>query len=665
VPTTPTYPGVYIEEVPSGVRTVTPVGTSIAAFVDRFRRGPLNAPVRVTSPADFEREFGGLDARSEASYAIQQFFLNGGTEAWVVRVGNAPGAASFVVDGNAGADPAFRVRAARQIRGAPVLNPGAWGSMLRAEIDYDTVSLPNTAIDPDGILLPDELFNLTISEVEVRDGRTSVRQAETFRNLTLRAGARTNALAVVNAGSRLVQIDRDAPIPAVLPAAGFRPDATGTLGTVLAGAPAAGPLSLTVTVDPDGAGPAAAVTVAVTLNHSSTTFGQLRSALEATIRSAVNFLAPADEPVRPLLAGATVQFVNDQYRLLVGRSGIGFDPAATITLGGAAAAGLGFGAAVVGPQMLEPPLGSLGTDGGALTGPILRGTLLAKDGIYALEDVDLFNILCIPAAANLAAGPMQAVYAEAEAYCLDRRAFLIIDVPPSVDDPDAMSTWLVDNAPLRHRNAAVYFPRVRIPDPLDQDRLRSVGASGTMAGLYAETDAARGVWKAPAGTDVKLKNVQDLDYVLTDRENGFLNPVAANCLRSFPVFGGVAWGARTLDGADQQASEWKYIPVRRFALFIEESLFRGTKWVVFEPNDEPLWSQIRLNIGAFMHGLFRQGAFQGQTPKEAYFVKCDKDTTTQADIDRGVVNILVGFAPLKPAEFVIVKVQQMAGQIPT
>lgn len=118
-----------------------------------------------------------------------------------------------------------------------------------------------------------------------------------------------------------------------------------------------------------------------------------------------------------------------------------------------------------------------------------------------------------------------------------------------------------------------------------------------------------------------------------------------------------------MQGDDRLASEWKYIPVRRLALFLEESLFRGTHWVVFEPNDEPLWSQIRLNLGAFMHGLFRQGAFQGKTPAEAYFVKCDKETTTQDDINRGVVNIAVGFAPLKPAEFVVIKLQQMAGQI--
>ena len=135
-----------------------------------------------------------------------------------------------------------------------------------------------------------------------------------------------------------------------------------------------------------------------------------------------------------------------------------------------------------------------------------------------------------------------------------------------------------------------------------------------------------------------------------------------NCLRAFPTIGRVVWGARTWAGADALASQWKYIPVRRLALYIEETLYRGTQWVVFEPNDTPLWAQIRLNIGAFMHGLFRQGAFQGSRPQDAYLVKCDSETTTQADIDAGVVNIIVGFAPLKPAEFVIIKLQQLAGQ---
>ena len=158
---------------------------------------------------------------------------------------------------------------------------------------------------------------------------------------------------------------------------------------------------------------------------------------------------------------------------------------------------------------------------------------------------------------------------------------------------------------------------------------------------------------------------QGLQANLNDAENGMLNPLGINCLRFFPASGRVVWGARTLRGADQLADEYKYVPVRRLALYIEESLYRGTQWVVFEPNDEPLWAQIRLNVGAFMHGLFRQGAFQGQTPKDAYFVKCDKETTPQDQINLGIVNIVVGFAPLKPAEFVVIQLQQMAGQIET
>jgi phage tail sheath protein FI len=226
-----------------------------------------------------------------------------------------------------------------------------------------------------------------------------------------------------------------------------------------------------------------------------------------------------------------------------------------------------------------------------------------------------------------------------------------------------MQTWLAQNDSLRSNNAAVYFPRTFVPDPVNNTRLRGLAPSGTLAGLFARTDATRGVWKAPAGTDGRLENVQDLAYLLTDLQNGALNPLGVNCLRTFPIYGPLSWGARTLDGADQLASEWKYIPIRRLALFIEESPYRGTKWVVFEPNDEPLWALIRLNVGVFMNGLFRQGAFQGSTPQQAYYVKCDSETTTQADRNLGIVNIEVGFAPLKPAEFVVITIQQIAGDL--
>jgi len=212
-------------------------------------------------------------------------------------------------------------------------------------------------------------------------------------------------------------------------------------------------------------------------------------------------------------------------------------------------------------------------------------------------------------------------------------------------------------------NAAFYYPWLLAPDPKQEGRPRAFPPGGAVAGIYARTDATRGVWKAPAGTDASLSGVIGVTLPMTDGENGVLNPLGVNCIRRFPVYGTVVWGARTLRGNDEIGSEWKYVPVRRTALFIEESLYRGLKWVVFEPNDEPLWAQIRLNVGSFMNDLFRQGAFQGQTPKDAYFVKCDKDTTTQSDINRGIVNIIVGFAPLKPAEFVVLSIQQMAGQL--
>jgi hypothetical protein len=222
--------------------------------------------------------------------------------------------------------------------------------------------------------------------------------------------------------------------------------------------------------------------------------------------------------------------------------------------------------------------------------------------------------------------------------------------------------WISSGLTVKGPNAAAYFPRIRASDPLDDFKPRLFAPSGVMAGVLARTDSERGVWKAPAGTGEPISGVQGLDYKLTDDENGVLNPLGLNCLRTLPIYGTVPWGARTLDGADVAASQWKYISVRRLALMIEESLYRGTQWAVFEPNDEPLWAQLRLNITAFMQGLFRQGAFQGTTPVQAYLVKCDNTTTVQADIDRGIVNILVGFAPLKPAEFVFIKLQQLAGQ---
>jgi len=280
-------------------------------------------------------------------------------------------------------------------------------------------------------------------------------------------------------------------------------------------------------------------------------------------------------------------------------------------------------------------------------------------GMYALGKVDLFNLLCIPRAAALSDAQADALIGDALTFCEERRSMLLIDIPADRNTVQEILDWIDDNANYRHPNSVLYFPRVRVADPLDEFRLRSIGTSGTAAGIFARTDATRGVWKAPAGLEASLRGVSELDFKLSDPENGTLNPLAVNAIRVFPIHGQVVWGARTLDGADAKASEWKYISIRRTALMIEESLFRGTKWVVFEPNDEPTWAKVRQNVGAFMMSLFRQGAFQGSTPDKAFYVKCDGETTTANDRNLGIVNIEVGFAPLKPAEFVVIKIQQI------
>jgi phage tail sheath protein FI len=514
-----------------------------------------------------------------------------------------------------------------------------------------------------------------VSEAVSRDGRRVVLRSEAYANVSIDPASPAYVLGRVNEDSKLIQLEH------LLAVTTERPAQTGTTGDAVAANPTLDNTS-GLAVDP-GTGP-----VSITLSDlppSGVAFNTdpaaVRRALERAIRAAGN----AGPNPNPILAGASVTLQGAPggtrwLRVVAGGETLGtFDPNTVLRFsedGGTVAADLGLfgGSQVENVQLYSLGTGSVGNqqnatpgdDGSIPDAAALIGSFDDKTGLYALRDVDLFNILCIPGAVadHMLDVDATSVYAAAEAFCETERAFLIVDVPNGVNEIEEAQDWLED-ANIRHKNAAVYFPRPHIPDPLKDNRLKSVGASGTMAGVYARTDGTRGVWKAPAGLEAVLRNVQGFDTKLTDPENGVINKVGINALRQFPIYGRVAWGGRTLDGADALASEWKYVPVRRLALFLEESLFRGLQWVVFEPNDEPLWSQIRLNVGAFMHNLFRQGAFQGTSPRDAYFVKCDGETTTQNDINLGIVNIVVGFAPLKPAEFVIIKIQQMAGQVQT
>lgn len=491
------FPGVHIVEVPSGVRTITGVATSITAFVGRALQGPTDRPVTIQSYGDFERIFGGLWVDSALGYAVRDFYRNGGATAIIVRLANG-GTASTV------SLPTGTTLAAA--------NVGKWGATLTATVDRNT-SNPGDAT----------LFNLTIKQA---GGATEV-----FRN------------------------------------------------------------------------------VSVTPTNPRFVTSVLLQSSELARASAVGAAAPTAVADKPFTGGS---------------------------------------------------------DGAALTSAQFVGAGMQgnRQGIYQLEKVDLFNLLVIPPynAGNVDA----ATVTDAAKYCEEKRAFYILDSLLAWDTVAKAVTGMADpnaNLGTNSTNAAAYFPRLRQANPMKDNLVETFAASGAVAGVFARTDATRGVWKAPAGQDAVLNGVPELTVNLTDPNIGELNPLGLNCLKTMTGIGRVVWGARTLQGADRLASEWKYIPVRRLTLFIEESLYRGTQWAVFEPNDEPLWAQLRLNVGAFMRNLFRQGAFQGGSPREAYFVKCDKETTTQNDINLGIVNVLVGFAPLKPAEFVVIRIQQMAGQV--
>ncbi|TYO63534.1 phage tail sheath family protein [Bradyrhizobium hipponense] len=583
MPVALSYPGVYVEEVPSGVRAITGVATSITAFVGRAISGPVDKPITIFGFGDFQRQFGGLGVDYPMSYAVADFFRNGGGQAIIVRIFKpkaGSGKGTVTVGGLA----------------LEAANPGAWSSGLEVTLD-DNIS--EDAPKRLGLQRA-ELFNLTA--MLTVNGQIIAR--EQFLNLTVKDAT--------NLAGRAQRIDR-------------------------------------------------------VLQQSS----QLLRVPDPSKLATTTISFPADQG-----GGAAPGGAGGGGAAGGGQGGAGASGGAAADGGGGASGGnaAGSGGAASGgtpkPKSVSAKVEVPASDvEEPVDTKVYTGDRNGKKGLYALENADLFNLLCIPP--DKPGGDTDpAVYQAAMKYCTDRRAMLIVDPPSTwgddfaVEDPIAKLNELAFST-NDTRNAALFFPRVKAPDPLSKGQQATFVPCGLVAGAMAATDARRGVWKAPAGLDAGLSGIDELATKLTNDENGKLNQLGVNCLRNFPIYGNVIWGARTLRGADQMADEYKYIPVRRLALFIEESLFRGTQWVVFEPNDEPLWAQIRLNLGAFMHNLFVQGAFQGSTPAAAYFVKCDKETTTQNDINLGIVNIHVGFAPLKPAEFVVLRIQQIAGNIQT
>ncbi|CAN92244.1 hypothetical protein sce2085 [Sorangium cellulosum So ce56] len=793
MPVTPTYPGVYIEEAPSAVRTIAGVGTSIALFVGRAAQGSLEKPTLCLSYADFARAYSEDTRYGELAQSVRLFFENGGSQCWVLRIAHNAQAAVTTLKSEADSD----------VLKLTAKSPGLIGNTIRAAVTY---SGPR----------PEATFNLELFRWDKDSTGALVRRdVELWTNLSMDPNSRRYAPTLVTQSSKLVKAElagahaagvgysqsgRPLDFPSAADDAAFNQvwnDARGAgtdlrisvdggelVNVELGGIPAitgadfgARQNNLATEIEQRinaKLSPTKTVKVSFVTGPERAT-GSVTSLLRIESTGADVIIQPAADPAKDLTAA--LMLGEPQGGLEVGAwaatrpapTGISYKALSALTtfagetqgaiskitidgkdvdigslvtvvttpagtgrifvdgsssskngnsdgvrekLGlivsrfnaNAAAAGVPYRAELWGLRLafiaadgsdnvvpkISTGAGAGGTNLATSFNKNVRYASLGAGGLgsqtpgqagddgdppqdtdyqaaYLIADkeIDLFNLLILAANKDKDGAPVArtGLWGPASVFAAKRRALLLVDptdtwtnTVPATDKNvgvDAIRIGLVK------ANAALFYPSVVVSEG---GLNATVSPSGAIAGLMARIDSSRGVWKAPAGMEADLRGVVGLSQRFSDGENGVLNPRAVNTLRVFP-FGIVNWGARTLDGDDAFGSEWKYVPVRRLALYLEESLYRGMQWAVFEPNDEPLWAQIRLNVGAFMQSLFRQGAFQGRSPREAYFVKCDRDTTTQDDINRGIVNVIVGFAPLKPAEFVIIKIQQMAGQL--
>lgn len=765
------YPGIYTLEVPSGVRSISGVSTSIAAFIGMAKRGPVGQPRRVLGLQDYERIYSPDTSLGEMTEQIRQFFINGGEQAFVVRV--ADGAVESSVDlPNANGDPVLTLTAR---------DAGLDGDQLRVRIDYDTSS-------------PERTFNLTVFRERFdASGLPVVESTETFADLGMSSTGPRFVETVVNQGSQLVRavtnpanVAGAATLLAFSASASLHDDAPAAVTAIQAAITAANPAGgtfgrFTIRV---GSTP----TLTVQIDSTGLTLGAIENAINAALAPHttvdVTVSVAADGPIRitadtaghDVVVGGAAQ-LDIAAALGLGAANGGIEvgtfaaarPAASALVSvldgagaGDLAALLDFGAVdkatltglevdvrpftvnlaniaypapapgvmtdgtrrpdrsllnvrenleaianalgagsddwrveVHGYRLaLIPTYGDTSAGQGATftsSGPNLGAGSNIFDNVVARrsadplaggsdgampqpsdyddayeridEEVDLFNIMVLPKSAEDTAQPSvrSSLWGAASAFCQTKRAFLLVDAEPVQDTPDAMLTEIQAlRIGVVKDHSGVYWPRVTI---VSNGARKNIDPSGSIAGLMSRIDGSRGVWKAPAGLEGDLRGVVGIAVALSDRQNGLLNPQAVNVIRSFPN-GIVSWGARTMDGFDNSGNtDYRYVPPRRLALFIEESLIRGLRFALFEPNDEPLWGQIRLAAGAFMNGLFRRGAFAGATASDAYFIKADAETTTQTDINLGLVNVLIGFAPVKPAEFIVIRLQQKAGQI--
>jgi phage tail sheath protein FI len=518
----PSYlsPGVYVEEVASGARPIEGVGTSVAAFVGLAPSGPLNEPTLVTNWTQYVAAFGDFTDGYYLAHSVYGFFNNGGTAAYVVRVGGSPEGASAngtgpaAVNGSGSADaPAAQ----------PSGEPRQLGTFTVAATAPGDLSVEVADPEGDG---PAERFRLI-----VKDGGRTV---ETF-DVTAKKGSRNYVVTQVKERSRLI-----------------------------------------------------------------------------TVAEA----ASAGQPARP--GNQTVALASPST-----------------------------------PAPTED--GEAGQPGPAQ----YLGDSADRTGFGGLEAVDEISMVAVPdlmAAYQRGAIDLEAVKAVQLgliAHCElmgDRVA--IIDPPPGMNARQ-IRVWRQETAGYDSKFAALYYPWIKTFDPAS-GRTRVVPPSGHMAGIWARNDAERGVHKAPANEVVR--GAVDLEVKITRGEQDLLNPIGVNCIRAFPGRGIRVWGARTLSSDPA----WRYLNIRRYFNYLEESILLGTQWVVFEPNDHNLWARIRRNISAFLVNEWRSGALFGSQPEQAYYVKCDEETNPPESVDLGRVICEIGVSPVKPAEFVIFRLAQFS-----
>lgn len=574
------HPGLYIEEISSGVHPVEGVSTTTTAIVGLANQGPVLTPTLVTSWTDYVAQFGSFTTGMYMARAARGFFENGGKRLYVMRVaGSGNATAKYIA--------LDRASSALATLWISAYSPGTWGNSLTVDVTDNpkaTTALYSTAAKNATSIHVDSDAGISVGSVI-----HIVSATKEYHKVT--------AITKIGTGDYLL-----------------------SLNSAIATDP--GPIAIDAVVTTQE------FDVVVKLSGEVVErYTQLCMDTELD-----NYV------VKQITALSTYIVVADQLTA----SGVGLKCPAALSA-----------------QTLSSTAGSNGS-------AVVVGdwTTTGDYGVFAsLDTVTDMNILVAPDA-NLLYATSASVAAIQDTmidYCAHRQdCFAITDIPLKSTGAVMSSAEALTykNTTLNNGTSfgAAYWPYVKVYDTLTATYIYIPG-SGHIAGAYAATDMTRGVHKAPAGMGTILSGVFGLNVAITDAIQDTLNPQNINCLRTFPGSGIVVWGARTLSSD----SEWKYINVRRAMIYIEQSLLYGMKWAIFEPNTENLWLRLRLNISAFLRTCWSGGMLVGNTPAQAYYVKCDAQNNPQSSVDQGKVFVEVGVAISKPAEFVIIRIGQWDG----